>query len=184
MPDLFNFSLAVQERRQSLLDADGAWTLCARQHSEIHLIPIPTVPEKHYEKKLNTATLQCLKSRTAHLAFLLPTLPSCSHASERGLLHQPVQKTTGRAKQWAISYSCNSRRLSKDLCAAEGVTWWQAKGHSNQNFSLLLFLFYSPILFNSEDQIKNNHQDKLKLPWKKYYVLPQDYQNTEFIADA
>lgn len=66
-------------------------------------------------------------------------------------------------------------RLSKDVYADEWVTWCQEKGHSKQNFSLLLFLFYSDISSSCEDQIKNNHQDKFKFP-KKFQILPCDLE--------
>lgn len=46
------------------------------------------------------------------------------------------------------------------------------------------YFFYSDLLFSSEDQIRNNHQDKFKLPWKKYYIPPRDFQNAGFIVDA
>lgn len=89
------------------------------------------------------------------------------------------KKQQKEQSKWYVSPAI--LRLSRDLHAEERVTWWQAKGHKQQNFSLLLFLFYSDIIFNSEDQIKNNHQDKFKLPWK-YYILPLNLQSAGFIV--
>lgn len=96
-------------------------------------------------------------------ASRLPPLPSCLHAQKESFYTSHCKKDQEEQSSWQ-HLTPALLRLSKDLHADECVIWFQEKRHSKQNFSLLLFLFYSDIWSNCEDEMKNNHQAKSKFP--------------------